>query len=108
MVDEDCPTEPQTCEEYFTAFLTPKQIAAFEALHWLGGEFETLEEVCVRLEALSSEDQMHALDLLPPILRDANRDGIPEDPLADDATIQQVIGCLERVLGLQTEEPLEG
>ncbi len=51
---------------------------------------------------------MHALDLLPPILRDANRDGIPDDPIADDATIQQVIDCLERVLGLQTEEPLEG
>jgi hypothetical protein len=51
---------------------------------------------------------MNDLGGITNILLDPNGDGDLSDRIADDATIEQLIDCLERVLGLQTSGgPLE-
>jgi hypothetical protein len=90
--------EPQTCIECFTAFLTPEQIAYVTSPG-------TLEELCAIFEGDPPNLQMQDLTILGNILRDTQPDiGLP----LSETTIEQLIDCLERVLGLQTEaEPIE-
>lgn len=85
------PPEPQTCEECFTAFLTPEQIEAFEETLSAMTIFSTIEEVCEELEDLPPE-------ALPGALEDVA--GLLEDSGIDQSTIDEIIDCLERVLGL--------
>jgi hypothetical protein len=67
----------------------------------------TIEETCDILEGQSPELQRSGLDNLALDMLDPDFDGDQSDRIADDATIEQLIDYLERVLGLQTEEPIE-
>jgi hypothetical protein len=77
---------PQTCEECFTEFLTEAQIQNF--LDVASSEDITLEEVCASIEP-------NKIELVGDIL---NLAGI------DEETIQQIMECLERVLGFEPPE----
>jgi hypothetical protein len=87
--------EPQTCVECFTKFLTPEQIGELlrNSQQLVGHATNTIEEFCQFAESLP--DQSGFLDALPDVL--ATYEDMP-----DDLTIEQLIDCLERVLGLQT------
>jgi hypothetical protein len=81
--------EPQTCEECFTRFLTETQIQEF-LLHAPGGPGD-LEFACNLIGARGGI----SLEQLDDSLGSA---GIPEE------IIQQVIECVERVLGIEPPE----
>ncbi len=81
---------PRTCVECFTAFLTAEQIAELVRLPPFSGP-GSLEAECARLEGLSPELQMAELA----VAMTAPHLGI------DGPTIEKIIDCLERVLGLQ-------
>lgn len=86
------PPEPQTCEECFTAFLTAEQIAEFEeAISIPNPELSTIEEVCAFLE---SNPPVNLPDNLNAVAFFLQESGI------DQPTIDEIIDCLERVLGL--------
>jgi hypothetical protein len=89
------PSEPQTCTECFRKFLSPEQIAEFESLAIPGDD--DLELICAGIEG--AENQMEILQDLADVLESVLE--------VDELTIEQIIDCLERVLGLQTVEPLE-
>jgi hypothetical protein len=84
------PLEPQTCEECFTNFLTAEQIAEF-LQQFAGPGQDTIEEVCAFLEGLPPDEIPVQLEgTIAPFLQES---GI------DQPTIDEIIDCLERVLG---------
>jgi hypothetical protein len=87
--------EPQTCEECLTAFLTPEQIAGYEEATNLSPELQ-----CQRLES-SLFDSLEFERAINGMAFNLGAIGV------DDETIQQIIECMERVFGIQTEEPIE-
>jgi hypothetical protein len=106
MVDEDCPpTEPQTCIECFTTFLTKEQRTALVESIGQPDLIPDIEGLCALLDETSPDDIMELLDTIAALLAGQFE---PAPPIADDTTIEKLIDCLERVLGLQTEsEPIE-
>ena len=98
--------EPQTCIECVTTFLTEEELAEFVAIPDLIPQ--NIEELCEAIETEVDEGNVDVLDTFAILLLDPNLDGDMSDQIADETTIAQLIDCLERVLGLQTEaEPIE-
>lgn len=81
------PVEPQTCEECFTAFLTADEIDSFLELLL---DIDSLEELCTLIEDLPPQQQAQVLDSIAVGLGIIGVDG---------PTIDEIIDCLERVLG---------
>jgi hypothetical protein len=97
-VPTEPPTEPQTCLECFTRFLTEDQIAIVES--FIGGPDQTVEALCEFWEA-NPELVPAELTVLEDILSSPPPGGDPTDPpVADEFTVAQLIDCLERVLGV--------
>jgi hypothetical protein len=93
LIDEDCPPpEPQTCVECFTTFLSETEIKQFLEI-LAPGTGTGLDDVCSTIELAPGNLNTVATTL--------------EFMGIDEETIQQIVDCVERVLGLQTEEPLE-
>ena len=88
---ERTPSEPQTCEECFTAVLTDGEINDLEAEIRSDLRIPSLQDWCQFLEESAQQEQA-----IETITEELLQIGV------DQPRIDKIVDCLERILGLES------